>query len=167
MCTFKFNANKMLLPIFALLTFSATLPSWAGSEVQLSDGQAVYVSGYSNVYAGPKKIPFQLAAMLSIRNTDPKYSIQVWVVDYYDDNGRIIEHYIEEPFELKPMASTYFYVKEYDKRGGPGANFIVKWRSEHSVNIPIIEGIMLGLSSGQGLSFICPGQVIETHGIDP
>ena len=167
MRTLKFHTNKMLLSVLALLTFSATLPSWAGSVVQLSDGQAVYVSVYSNVYAGPKKIPFQLAAMLSIRNTDPKYPIVVRTVDYYDNDGKIIEHYIKAPLELNPMASTYFYVKEYDKRGGPGANFIVWWDSERAVNMPIIEGIMLGLSSGQGLSFTCPGQVIETYGIDP
>jgi hypothetical protein len=122
------------------------------------------VSIYSNVFSGPKKLPFQLAAMLSIRNTDPKYPITVLRVDYYDDNGKMIEKYIEKQLDLGPFASAHFYVKEYDKRGGPGANFIVKWRSAHKVNRPIIEGIMLGLTSGQGLSFTCPGQSIDEHG---
>jgi len=75
----------------------------------------------------------------------------------------LINRYIKEHLELGPLASTHFYIKEYDKRGGPGANFIVKWRSANKVNKPIIEGIMLGLTSGQGLSFTCPGQIIKEH----
>jgi len=139
------------------------LPGQANSEIQLSTGETVYVSIYSNVYYGPKKSTFQLAAMLSIRNTDPKYSITILKVDYYDNNGTLINRYIKEHLELGPLASTHFYIKEYDKRGGPGANFIVKWRSANKVNKPIIEGIMLGLTSGQGLSFTCPGQIIKEH----
>jgi len=145
------------------LAISACLPGDANAQVRLSAGEAVYVSIYSNVYSGPKKLPFQLAAMLSIRNTDPKYPITILKADYYDDHGVMIDRYIKEAFELKPLASTHFYIKEYDRRGGPGANFIVKWRSAAEVNPPIIEGIMLGLMSGQGLSFTCPGQVIKEH----
>lgn len=161
-------ANKLLLSTLALFIMSFALPVRASSAIQLSDGETVYVSVYSNVYSGPKKLPFQLAAMLSIRNTDPKYPITVLMVDYYGNNGRMIERYIEKQIELGPFSSTYFYVKEYDERGGPGANFIVKWRSANKVNKPIIEGIMLGLTSGQGLTFICPGQPIREHGVqDP
>jgi len=36
----------------------------------------------------------------------------------------------------------------------------VNWRSDKWVNQPIIEGVMLGLSSGQGVSFICPGRIL-------
>ena len=159
----KIDTSKVF--VFAVILFMVfvTLPCQANSEIQLSDGETIYVSSYSNVYSGPKKNPFQLAAMLSIRNTDPKYPITVLRVDYYDNNGKMIEKTIEKQFELGPFASTHFYVKEYDKRGGPGANFIVKWRSANKVNRPIIEGLMLGLTSGQGLSFICPGQTIVEH----
>ncbi len=160
----KFYTNKLLLSALVLFMTSFGLPVLASSEVQSSDGATIYVSIYSNVYSGPKKVPFQLAAMLSIRNTDPKYPITVLKADYYDNNGRMIERYIEKHIELGPLTSTYFYVKEYDERGGPGANFIVKWCSANKVNKPIIEGIMLGLTSGQGLSFICPGQPIKEHG---
>ena len=67
------------------------------------------------------------------------------------------------PVELAPLASTFFYIKEYDTTGGPGANFIVEWRSEQTINMPIIESIILGLGSGQGISLACPGQVITKH----
>ncbi|MBU4316921.1 MAG: DUF3124 domain-containing protein [Proteobacteria bacterium] len=137
--------------------------SKADSESRLSNGESLYVSVYSNVYSGPKAKPFELATMLSLRNTDPKYAITILKADYFDNNGKLVEGYVKEALTLGPLASTYIYIKEYDKRGGPGANFIVKWRSKNPVNPPIIEGISLGLASGQGLAFTCPGQVIEEY----
>jgi hypothetical protein len=159
----KYETSKLLVFVFIVFVISVAFPDRADSEIQLSAGESIYVPIYSNVFAGPKKLPFQLAAMLSIRNTDPKYTITVVRVDYYGNDGRMLEEYTEKQIELRPFASMHFYVKEYDKRGGPGANFIVKWRSANKVNRPIIQGIMLGLTSGQGLSFICPGQPIEEH----
>ena len=97
--------------------------------------------------------------MLSIRNTDTKYSITIFAVDYYDSHGKKIESYIKNPVTLNPLASNYYYIKEYDTRGGAGANFIVKWSAKNKVNQPIIEGLMIGLG-GKGVAFICPGQVI-------
>jgi hypothetical protein len=140
-----------------------TFPGRAKSQHRLSTGETVYVSAYSHVFSGPKKLPFQLASLLSIRNTDLKYPITVLKVEYYDSNGRLANKFIKERFELGPLASRHFYTQEYNKKAGPGANFIVKWRSVNRVNQPIIECIMLGLKSGQGLSFNCPGKIIKEH----
>jgi hypothetical protein len=148
---------------FFVLTMLFPNPVLSDCRAELSDGEYVYVAVYSNVYSGPKQSAFQLAAMLSIRNTDPKFPIAVLRVDYYDNNGALIDSYVKNKIILKPLASTDFYIREYDKRGGPGANFIVKWRSEKKVNQPVIEGIMLGMASGQGVSFTCPGQIIDMH----
>jgi hypothetical protein len=101
--------------------------------------------------------------MLSIRNTDPKYSISILKANYYDSKGEILERYITQPLKLKPLESTHFLVKVSDKRGGPGAKFIVKWQSDKKVNQPIIEGIMLSTRAQQGISFICPGRIISEH----
>ena len=163
MTAFKLDANKLLISAFVFFMIYVALPSSANSQIQLSSGETVYVSIYSNVYSGPKKLTIQLAAMLNIRNTDPKHPITILEANYYDNKGVMIDRYVKNQFDLGPLVSTHFYIKEYDKRGGPGANFIVKWQSANKVNQPIIEGIMLGLTSGQGLSFICPGQIIKEH----
>ncbi|MGB9439774.1 MAG: DUF3124 domain-containing protein, partial [Desulfobacterales bacterium] len=58
---------------FLLLIFSVAILAPAGSsadDIQLSMGQSVYVSIYSHIYSGIKARPFDLAAILSIRNTD-------------------------------------------------------------------------------------------------
>ena len=149
------SVSIVLIALFLITPFPIT-----AEEPILSSGASVYVPVYSNVYSGPRAKSFELAAMISIRNTDPKNPITIVKADYYDNDGKLIARYLKDAIVLKPLASTHYYIKEYDKRGGPGANFIVKWESETKVNQPIIEGIMLGLASGQGLSFICPGKTI-------
>lgn len=129
----------------------------------LSSGAVVYVPVYSNIYVGSKPLSFDLAAMLSVRNTDPGKAIVVHAIDYHNSNGKLIRSFLKEPVELKPLASTYVVVGESDTTGGPGASFIVRWRSQQKVNEPIIEAIMTGTRSGQGISFICPGKVITEN----
>jgi hypothetical protein len=148
------------LAIIVFLTFFPT-DGEASSDKKLSSGETVYVPVYSNIYTGPKAVPLQLAVVLSLRNTDPKHAITILRADYYDSDGKMIESFIKQPIALKPLASTYFYIKEYDTRGGPGASFLVGWRSENSVNCPIIEGVMIGVLSGHGVSFISRGEAIS------
>jgi hypothetical protein len=150
--------------IYLVIMIVAFMPLSSHAEMDvnkaLSHGETVYVSIYSHVLAGPKAKPFPLSSMLVVRNTDPKNEISFLLADYYDTDGKLLERYLKNPIILKPLASTYLYIKEKDLRGGPGANFLVRWHSEKWVNQPIIEGVMLGLSSSQGVSFICPGQIL-------
>jgi hypothetical protein len=148
------------VPLFVLVL---TLSAFGGTKDDLSTGAMVYVSVYSNIYYGPRVRPFPLAATLSIRNTDPQFPITVESADYYDSDGRKIRDFMEAPQVLKPLASTYFYVEEKDTRGGSGANFIVRWSAKNGVNRPIIETVMTGVESGQGISFVCPGKEIMEH----
>jgi hypothetical protein len=56
--------------------------------------------------------------------------------------------------------SIRFVVAEDEKGGGSGANFLVKWKSDTEVNPPIIESIMIGAQSSQGISFTSRGRAI-------
>ncbi|MEW6586430.1 MAG: DUF3124 domain-containing protein [Nitrospirota bacterium] len=131
------------------------------SDENLSSGETLYIPVYSNVYSGPKANPLQLATMLSMHNIDPKYSITILKVDYYDSSGKFIESYIKNPVHLKPFAHTFFYLKEYDTRGGPGANFVVKWRADKKINQPVVEALMLGARAG--ISFTSAGRIITDY----
>jgi len=132
----------------------------SAEDIQLSAGQTVYVPIYSHIYSGVKARPFDLAAILSIRNTNLKSSIVLLSVKYYDSEGNLIKNYLAAPMNLEALASTRYIIAEDDKAGGSGANFIVSWQSEQPVNPPIIEGVMIGTHSGQGISFVSRGQVI-------
>jgi len=157
----KLHLQRILVKATLLSVFLLPAYAIAGPGAELSSGETVYVSIYSNIYSGPKAVPYELAAMLSVRNTDPKNSITILKADYYDTSGKMIDSYVKKPVTLKPLESTYYYLREYDKRGGPGANFLVKRSSGKKVNQPIIEAVMIGTS--RGISFICPGRVITDH----
>ncbi|QWV95504.1 DUF3124 domain-containing protein [Geomonas oryzisoli] len=145
--------------LFALLALPAT--GWSASDVRLSKGQTVYVPVYSNVFSGPRSLPFQLAATLSIRNTDMDSWLRIASIDYYDTSGKLLRRYRDMPLSLAPLASTYVHIEEKDVTGGFGANFIVKWQADRTINTPIIECVMIGATSGQGISFVSPGQPIR------
>ena len=157
----KHNCLIGLLIVFVLSIGLFGQPASADDE--LSKGETVYVSIYSHVYSGPKNQPFQLTAMLIARNTDPQYPLAIRKADYHNTKGEFIEQYVKKPLILKPLQAVYLSIKEYDERGGAGANFIVQWQAETKINQPIIESVMLGTRSGQGISFVCPGKVITQH----
>ena len=159
--------NKHRLPnliYLLLLIFFAGILNPAGSSAddsQLSAGQTVYVPIYSHIYSGIKARPFDLAATLSIRNTNLNSSIKLVSVKYYDSEGKLVKDYLDAPISLKALASTRYIITEDDRAGGSGANFIVVWQSGQEVNAPVIEGVMIGTHSGQGISFVSRGQVIK------
>ncbi|MFZ2198200.1 MAG: DUF3124 domain-containing protein [Thermodesulfovibrionales bacterium] len=135
--------------------------AFASAEYRLSKGQTLYVPVYSNIFSAPKKIPFNLATILSIRNTDMSNPIKILAADYYDTRGRLVRKYYQQPITLAPLESTDIFIPEDDTAGGTGANFIVRWNSQKEVNVPIIECVMIGMKSGQGISFVSPGREIK------
>jgi hypothetical protein len=150
-----------LISILLVLAFSQTC--FASSQNDLSKGQVVYVPVYSNVFSAPKQVPFNLATILSIRNTDLSNSITIVSADYYNTKGNLVRKYYQQAVTLAPLESIYIYMPEDDTAGGFGANFIVRWTSAKEVNMPIIECVMIGARSGQGISFVSPGKVIKEH----
>jgi hypothetical protein len=146
--------------IVFVISIIAAITSYAQQDIRLSKGQTVYVPVYSHIYIGDKETPYYLAATISIRNTEQTAPVTITEVNYYDSNGRLIKKYLEKPIQLGANASTRFVIKESDDKGGSGANFIVRWRSDIQVNTPIIESIMIGTRNQQGVSFTSRGQVI-------
>jgi cytochrome c biogenesis factor len=159
----RFNGLAKLISILCIVfavSIVAETASHAQQDIRLSKGQTVYVPVYSHIYFGDKETPFYLAATISIRNIDQAGAIAITEVNYYDTNGRLIKKYLEKPIQLGANASTRFVIKESDDKGGSGANFIVRWRSDIQVNAPIVESIMIGTRNQQGVSFTSRGQVI-------
>ncbi|MBE9207403.1 DUF3124 domain-containing protein [Nostoc sp. LEGE 06077] len=128
---------------------------------RIATGQTIYVPIYSEIYHHNRQEIFNLAATLSIRNTDVANPLIITSVRYYDSNGKLIEQYLENPIQLEALASTEFFVNRNDSRGGVGANFIVEWVSSTEISEPIVEAVMIGTDFQQGISFISPGKVIR------
>lgn len=135
----------------------------AAAGQELSDGQTLYVPCYSHIYHGVNSRPFDLAVTLSIHNVDMTEPLTLEVVDYYDTNGDRLRSYLDEPVTVPPLATVEYLVEQMDESGGSGANFIVVWSSERGMNPPLVESVMIGTSSQQGISFTSRGVVLETR----
>lgn len=144
--------------------FLSAGPVNASDKPGLSSGQTLYVPAYSHIYSGDREQPFLLTVTLAIRNTDPRHGLTVSSVEYYDSKGARLNSYAEKPLTLGPLESTRYVVPQTEKAGGSGASFIVKWRSDKPLNPPIIESIMIGTQSQQGISFTSRGQVLLPSG---
>lgn len=130
---------------------------------QIAMGQTIYVPVYSHIYHDDQQKILDLAATLSIRNTDLTNSIIITSVRYYDSNGKLVKQHLEQPIQLDTLASYDFFINRTDTSGGLGANFIVEWVAQTEVSEPIVEAVMIATEFQQGVSFVSPGKVIKTQ----
>lgn len=157
----KKHSIKWIFFIISAVFLVNFYPSFLeATEILLAKGQTVYVPVYSNVIAGPRKVPVHLSNTLIIRNTDLHNEIRVSVADYYNTKGVLIKSFYTKPVKLAPLETVYLYLSERDQEGGVGANFLIRWNAAKPVNIPIIECVMVG---SQGRAFISPSQPIEEN----
>lgn len=124
--------------------------------------QKIYVPVYSHIYHGNMRT-INLAATLTIHNTDTTKPIALTSVGYYDTNGKLVRNYIKQPIQILPMATKDYVVEEDDLSGGVGANFLVEWQAGELVTEPIVEAVMIGTQLSQGISFTSSGRVIESQ----
>ncbi len=128
-------------------------------------GELVYVPVYSEVYYGDQDRTIDLALTLSIHNTDLEHPITLNAVNYHNKGGKLIRNLLASPIVLKPLETRNFIIKEKDKEGGTGANFIVDWQTMELVSNPIIEALMITTQMNQGISFTTKGEVIKKYGL--
>lgn len=172
-----------LHPHFCLVSAVIVLASCTSAETQLSQpntertaqspkvvtldkikivmSQTIYVPIYSHIYHQDRQEDFNLAASLSIRNTDQTNPLIITSVSYYGSDGKLVKQYLPRPIQLNALASTDFFVKKSDTSGGFGANFIVKWVAQTEISEPVVEAVIIGTDFHQGISFISPGRVIK------
>jgi len=155
-------SSRSLTTLVTCLLCLILLPLTALSgQIQHSKGQTIYIPAYSHVFTGPRANPYNLAITLSIRNTDPDKGLIVTAIDYHDHSGRLIRRHTPSPLSLAPLASSYIHLEEKDTSGGFAPKFIVRWEASRPITTPIVEAVMIGATSGQGISFVSQGQVIQ------
>lgn len=127
---------------------------------------AIYVPIYSRIYYENTSRTIELAATLSVRNTDSKNRIILKSVDYYSTNGKLLKKFITGPVAVSPMAAADFVIDREDISGGTGANFVVRWMAETPISEPLAEAVMVSTGSSQSISFVSRGQVISGPSAD-
>lgn len=154
-------------PLSNLAPAAAPDTTTAQARVNLSRGQMLYVPIYSHIHLKTQERTFDLAATVSIRNTDKERAIVLTTIDYIDNSGELVRRYLKQPRRLDPLASTSVVIEELDAAGGLGANFIVEWSAPEPVAAPVVESIMISTRSSLGISFTSPGRVIRERSAEP
>lgn len=145
----------------SLLLLAAAFSRAAGQPVAASTGEMIYVPIYSSIFFHDSKRTIALSATLSIHNVDPDHPLNVTKAAYHDTAGKLIRNYVEKPITLAPFETRSFVIEKSDVSGGTGANFIVEWRTGEPVIPPLVEALMVSLSSNQSISFTSQGKVIK------
>jgi hypothetical protein len=131
---------------------------------ELSDAgkhmQTIYVPAYSAIAIANNAQLYQLATTLSARNTDRTTPIVITAIRYHHQDGRLVREMLKTPLRVAPLASLEFFIREQDTSGGTAPSFLVDWMAEPGVSAPIVETVMVGISSSHVVAFTCPGRVV-------
>lgn len=144
----------LLLAAMPMVTSTA----WAGQARKT--GALVHVPAYSHIYQGSRNKPFLLTVILTVRNVDPSHPVTIESIQYFDGEGKHLEAFDVTAKALGPLAATEVIIDESDKRGGAGAGFLVRWKSDMPVAPPLVETVMISTTGGQGISFVCRGEEV-------
>ena len=123
-------------------------------------GQVLYLPVYSNIPNPEMGEKYDMSAFLSIHNTDFYNTVKVTKVLFFDNDGKLISSFLKNDSILNPLGAVNYYIPTSDQ-SGTGANFIVEWIADSLVTEPLIESVMVGFTSGQGVSFI--SQIGRAH----
>ncbi|MHC1701560.1 MAG: DUF3124 domain-containing protein [Humidesulfovibrio sp.] len=148
---------RLVLALAGLLLLASASVGLA----EMSTGQTLYVPCSSHTYHGPKTRQVDLTVTLVVRNADTRNPITLNSVDYYGTNGKLLRRYLARPTVIEPLSAQEFMVEQNDTVGGAGASFLLRWRAAKLVNEPVVEAVMIGSSSGLGISFVSHGVTVQ------
>lgn len=139
---------------------------WSTKKIDLSKKTGLvagktYLSIYSQIQSSSKLEHYNLASMVSIRNTSEKDSIFIQNADYFDSHGKLLRSYFKEPIFLAPMETIEINIDQLDSQGGTGSNFIFKWKVPNACPEPIFEAVMSSVIGTQAMAFVTSGKKIE------
>ncbi|MEY1638801.1 DUF3124 domain-containing protein [Tenuifilum osseticum] len=131
------------------------------NPVKKVKAQTFYLPVYSSIPFAEGKSFYGLSSFMAVHNTDFNNPIYITSVYYLDTEGNLIKDFLLSRVDtVMPMQTVNYFVPESD-RSGVGANFILEWMADSAVNEPLVETIMVSLTSGQGVSFSSKGKILN------
>jgi hypothetical protein len=161
-----YRSLTIALFLFLFLSVAFSKIARADAELSVSTGQTIYIPSYSHILHGNfnksgKPDSLLLSTLLSIRNTDPERTISVVSAKYYDTDGKPVQEFVPTPIEIQPLATAQYMVEHKDSAGGSGAKFLVTWKSDLPVNMPLIETVNAYFFGSQSTAFTTTGRPIS------
>ena len=148
------NSIKWALWSLALFSSLAFGQGYAGR----TNGRFLCLPIYSHIWHGDVDSTNQpmktlVSVSVSIRNTDPSKPIRITSAQYFDTGGKRLREYIPAPMTIPPMGTYELFIPRSDDTGGSGASFVIAWKSDVSVNAPIVEAFHANLPVGRAVAF--------------
>lgn len=127
------------------------------------NGQLLYMPVYSNIPYMIDTGMFDMSAFVAIHNTDLNSSIILTQVLYFNQDGKMVDDFLNENrMEILPLATRNFYIP-YEDRSGTGANFLIEWISDTLVNEPLIESVTLCLKPNNTVAISSKGKILRQN----
>ncbi len=154
--------RKILSLVVLTAALNFILPS-GSTAAELSNGGTIYVPIYLSFYYsyGSSKDAYGLTSTACLHNTDPKNTIIVSTIDYYDSSGKLIKKLLFEPVKIGPWSSKEISLLPETHPEDFGANLIVRWKADQPANPPLVEVMMVGQVLNRGVSFLTRGHEIK------
>lgn len=155
----NFPACGVLSRMLALF-MALVLPCLAAAQSSPSYlGQVLYLPIYSHIYHGDldeqgKPTQTLLSAHVSIRNTNSHKPLKLLFARYYDTDGKLLKEFVPKPVLIPPLGTHELFIPRSDATGGSGANFLISWSAEVSVNPPVVEALHVDIQPTRTLTFI-------------
>ena len=129
-------------------------------------GQVLYLPIYSHVYHGDldaqgKPQQTLLSAHVSIRNTNVRHAMKLHYVRYYDTDGSLLKEFVTKPMVIPPLGTHELFVQQSDVSGGSGANFLISWSADSTVNPPLVEALHADIQPARTLIFTTTARPIH------
>ncbi len=148
--------NSMKWALWSLALFSSL--AFGQGAAGRTNGQVLYLPIYSHIWHGEvdsngQPMKTLVSVSVSIRNTDPSKPIRITSAQYFDTDGKRLREYIPAPRTIAPMGTYELFIPRSDDTGGSGANFVITWKSDASVNAPIVQAFHAHLPAGRSIAF--------------
>jgi hypothetical protein len=156
--------RKLIFIIFILLFSLAILSPHQLAAAELSTGGTIFVPAYRSFYQiyGSTRDSYPLTSTVFFHNIDPKQSIEVLSIGFYDSSGKLLKNLLDTPLLIKPQNSKEITLQ---LRAQPdedcGAHLIVRWKSAQPANTPVVEVLMVGQVLNRGVSFLTQGYEVK------
>lgn len=151
-------AGLILVLMLPCLVQAQSLPS--------SVGQTLYLPVYSHLYHGDfdeqgKPTQTLLSIHVSIRNTNINKPLKLIYARYFNTEGKLLKEYLPNAVTIAPLGTYELFVPRSDASGGSGANFLIAWSAETSVNPPLVEALHVDIQASRTLTFLTSGRPIH------
>ena len=154
---------KKLLSLIFIFFFSLNIspPQLAAGE--LSTGSTIFVPAYRSFYQiyGSARDSYALTSTAFLHNIDPKQTIEILSIEFFDSEGKLIKNLLEAPLLIKPRNSREITIQPRTQHEDCAAHLIVRWKSGQPANTPVVEVLMVGQVLNRGISFNTQGYEVK------